>query len=114
MRDWKGNTIKPGDTIMIVETVQQKAYSKLSAIALAIGSYFIDVKPRKQKGWWPVVELKVIPCFFAGFTGEEPILVYFPDATAGLLNSESLPDHLVICIKGVSDNETEYYLNYFK
>jgi hypothetical protein len=108
MRDWKGNKIKPGDTIVIVETIQQKAYSKLSAFALAVGSYFADVEPRTKKGWWPVVELQVMPCIMTGFKPEEePALVCYPDGDYGIVLPNRLSPNLVVCVKGISDNETD-------
>lgn len=91
MTDWRGNFIQSGDTISIVATRDDEG----------------------RFGWCvletvEVLELHGTPCYAVKVTPRA--YLYIDIHTLNLL----LSPNDIICIKGKSDNEVEYYLKYFE
>ena len=91
MTDWKGNIITSGDTISIVATKDDFG----------------------RHGWCELESLDVkevfgIPCMELVAIGNVKLYLDL------LIINLWLGQDQIICIKGKSDNEQEYYLKYFE
>lgn len=110
LTDWKGNRIKPGDTIIIVNT---KPILGASYLNLPDGEK-VQVTEEPPGYIWDIQEeYKVIgseecPCIELKTNGYTIVSSLY--GAVWLVNGSSV----IICIKGVSDNEQDYYIEYFK
>lgn len=100
--DWKGNEIKEGDSILLVST-------KSSSI-------LVTTEPPKDI--W-VIELeytiisdcgRLLAAYGIRWNGFQRIFLEPLDS----LSPENLKEGVILCIKGASDNEQDYYTEYFK
>lgn len=108
LTDWKGNEIKSGDTLVIVKT---KPLAKSAGI-LYKGQYH-EIEKYPEHIWSVSEEMKVM--------GSDNYLMVqeYADGITVLSSLHGLiwlleGSSTIICIKGVSDNEQEYYSEYFK
>lgn len=117
MTDWKGNIIEVGHTVVTVAVDNPFAGATMVfGFITADGEHIqYDSAPiKKEHLWIPTGEYKIIEgntvtSYNDDFHHEVPI--QFIDTwipTSNFLNQ------LIWCIKGMSDNQEEYYLNYFK
>lgn len=110
LEDWKGNRIKPGDTIVIVNT---KPIFGASLLHLPNGDK-VQITEDPPKHIWDIQEeYKVIgseeyPCIELKTNGYTIVSSLY--GAVWLVNDSSI----IICIKDVSDNEQDYYMEYFK
>lgn len=107
LTDWKGNIINSGDTIVLVRT---KPMFGAGFMLLPTGEYVQITEEPPEHIWQVIAEHKV--------TGAYPNLITQTEEqgfkfTTTLKNFLMLADG-VICIKGLSDNEQDYYTEYFK
>lgn len=108
--DWKGNEIKVGDTLVLYRTIPE------TKIEIHTGLTWTDpIPPFKQenkKVWRKVWEKEVTK-----FMGTEVVSFNVGEEThhQSLMMLEiGKNGYDVICIKGVSDSEQDYYTEYFK
>lgn len=115
MKDWKGNEIEEGDTIMLVSTKSAEINSSLILIDFSHPEKKAEVlstyKKKANYRWLPTHEYKIIKIgswLYFTFMENEITCNYGID-----ILKYSLDDNTILCIKGKSDNETEYYQHYF-
>lgn len=115
--DWKGNAIKAGDTIVNVGT--KPLFGKTTFGLMFVGKdgeksfhKLSESEEPPQHIWNVLGEYKVVQradkLYYVLKTDD---ITYFLDLSMMLFGGQ--PDD-IICIKGVSDNEQEYYAEYFK
>lgn len=120
MKDWKGNDIKPGDTVVHVRVKKLPITTKL--VVLDFENDTINVvgtndTPAKDYDWEVVGEREVVSLdgrMYFQHTGTDGIVYRIDTSIGDFMADPVLAGTEILCIKGVSDNETEYYLNYFK
>ena len=116
MKDWKGNDIKAGDTIVLVRTTPM--FKNLGwMIPKGKGKfYFYKSEIQPPEHCWEPSEYQ---------TKEHEGKIYYTSGkskdryTHWMILDEFtlkfwLQTHTLICIKGVSDSEEDYYKEYFK
>jgi hypothetical protein len=114
MKDWKGNDIEEGDTIVLVSTKSHPIDSSLVLMNLGsnepptvLSTYKEDARYR-----WLVLntyKIKNIRGRLYVTFNDDGITCNYGITTLDFFKG----DHAIICIKGKSDNETEYYQHYF-
>lgn len=116
MKDWKGNKIKAGDTIVFVST---KPLFEDFGWMIPKGNGVFEVlklKDQPKEHCWEPREYKT--------QEKDGLLFYTPaeEPTDGIVRWFILDEFSmkffsqpgeILCIKGVSDNEEEYYKQYF-
>lgn len=114
MNDWKGNLIKVGDTVVTVATQSAFAGSDIRVGAIDMsGEYLSDPIHIEQDYLWiptgeyKIIEGNVLTSYNDGFHHE------FPLQFIDLIPTSCFLAPLIWCIKGVSDDKDDYYLNYF-
>lgn len=110
LEDWKGNRIKPGDTIVIVRT--KPAFDTVS-ITFSKRDEVLVRECAPDHIWEIIEELEVIgdenyPLIHTKVNG----FSFISSAHAAVWLGHSSSS--IVCIKGVSDNEQDYYTEYFK
>lgn len=107
MKDWKGNEIKIGQTIIVVEVINEDAGAIFSLVNDPTGKEYIT---GTNYCWKPRMEVEVL---------DYDDLVDLDDSAwkQSPINLLSIAickqDWEIICIKGVSDSEEEYYKHKF-
>jgi len=116
MKDWKGNTIKVGDTIVVINKEQMFAGNEVGLCRMnengewEFESLGID-KPRHK--WEIQNKIEVTP-------PSSECTIYTSRKENDLIPINQIDfccpiqPFQVCCIEGVSDNEEEYYLEFFK
>jgi len=116
MRDWKGNKVSVGDTVIVIETYVPER--ELMGCWLDMGSSRgSEVKtygkiPAKY-GWREVGRYDIVELGGRTYMDMGGVKV---EVLPGRLDLETtcFRSENIICIEGVSDNQGEYYLDYFK
>lgn len=114
MKDWKGNNIQIGDTIVLVSTRSHGVSSSLVLMSFCsnepptvLSTYKEDANYR----WLILSTYEIINHngkLYYSWSNED--YTYNFDLNSIELMKE---ENVVICIKGKSDNEKEYYEYYF-
>ena len=114
MKDWKGNEIQVGDTIVLVSTKSQATESSLILMDFSSNEppQVLSTHKEESKYQWVVLSSYLIT------KHRGRLYLTFDDngitSNYGIETlSFFLSDSDIICIKGKSDNETEYYQHYF-
>lgn len=131
LTDWKGNIIKAGDVLVKVRIKKQKsqlvfdinaAELSYSKNEISISEFVSRVQEINDKFietpsymWEPISEHTVqesestgnlfIQTKYSEYRSTESLFIF--------LNGSVHPKEETVCIKGLSDNETEFYLHYF-
>lgn len=105
--DWAGNVIQEGDTLVLVRTKPVLGIMGFFIPSTGVHETIPDTEPPLYI-WQPVEEFLVRPGYVViqqqrGITNIMSLSIMM----------ELIDPRSVVCIKGKSDNETEYYLNYF-
>jgi len=117
MKDWKGNDIKAGDTIVFVRTTPM--FKNLGwMIPKGKGEFdFYKSEIQPPEHCWEPSEYQTKEhegkLFYGSKEKASDGLNYWMILDDFTINFWLQP-HTVICIKGVSDSEEEYYKEYFK
>lgn len=90
MTDWRGNFIQSGDTISIVATRDDEGRFGWCVLETA-----------------EVIELCGVPCYAMKISPRAYLYIDIHSINLFLNDTD------IICIKGKSDSEQEYYLDYF-
>lgn len=122
IKDWKGSVIQEGDTVLKVRVKNMDAGMSFCLIEIEVGSG----KPFKQitekikvpeRDIWEIAE----EIFIKPMTGKDDNMVVMsfmkPYVETTLLCADmhlSCNHNEILCIKGKSDSEEEYYLEKFK
>ena len=117
MKDWQGNDIKEGQTLIAVAIKPAEQMSAPIIIDPASGEVRM-VQAMAFKGpayiWYPYIRAEVIDR-----AGELCLSIYSRHQGAYIaapiqMVEEVKNDFVEFCIEGVSDNEEEFFKNYFK
>lgn len=108
MKDWKGNEIIPGMTIVVVEVVNEDAGAVFSLVNDPSGKEHVI---GTNYCWKPRMEVEVQDYDDMVDVSESE----WKQAPVNLLSIAICKQAWeIICIKGVSDNEQEYFTRHFK
>lgn len=111
--DWKGNKVKPGDTVYLV---------RIFEIKYDLFSMTINVTvPDKSKPCWEVITTfnvteykegaeKLIR-YFHRYSGYDPNKIYDTPINGNDLRHGCGSDTYILCIKGLSDNRVHYEIH---
>lgn len=111
MRDWKGNIISDGDTVLFIRTTP--VFSRMSLVIPDDNGLQTIATQESRKYLWDVEsEIVIFDKGGALFYETERDGYKFVLPIEGPFNRVS--QSYVVCIKGKSDNEEEYYNNFFK
>lgn len=115
MKDWKGNEIKPGDIVVVVGVRSMMEGARMGLMELNsegvlnwVEGCVSDPIPR-QFLWEPGPEYEILDEGNGIYMG--PLFSQIPINHAEFHITVQPWD--ILCIKGVSDDKDEYYLNYF-
>lgn len=111
LTDWKGNEIKPGHRVVQVRIKPLFGRSQLCLINNGKLQPLHDILDEPEYIWEPLDEYLVQGNeeYMVIFTEQGPYTLATPLSSLFLFKSDSI----IICIKGFSDNEEDFYLNYF-
>ena len=116
--DWQGNQIFDGATLLVVRIKPTIIYD-ISGVEHAAKYYnkhnmsILQSAPLKEYYWDVIAEGKVF------VYNENSIYLEIGELYAALLlvvsdDERGTKPHDIVCIKGLSDNEEAFYLEYFK
>lgn len=114
--DWRGNEIKGGDTVITVATKPLFSEMHLYELGEEKGTILSSAK-FPEHIWEPQTEYEIISK--DDWIGCKTTVFYNQIETTMISSIESLSADLlqrgvILCIKGVSDNEQDYYTEYFR
>lgn len=114
MKDWKGNDIKAGDTIVYVRIKPFFKNPKFHLVADGKVVQSIDLPEPPSHVWEPGDPMEVYQLggklMVKTTDGEFTLHTPLENPMRNIMKSN---DH-VLCIVGVSDSEEEFYQDYFK
>lgn len=115
MKDWKGNKIEAGQTVLIVNVKSMFGGSKSQLMIMTENGFEkIGEETTLPEGYqWTIVsENKILP-------PSKNVTISMGDAPSEIpINQASLwlsvQPWQILCIKGISDNYEDYFKEYFK
>jgi hypothetical protein len=111
--DWKGNYIKPGQTLIFIRTKPIFSEQKMFIHNFSTGeNKQVGETVIFKKNIWKIInEIDI-------WEDQNEVMFYtlkIKDNTVHIQLSEFLfTGNCIVCIKDVSDNEQDYYTQYFK
>lgn len=120
MTDWKGNVIQEGDTVLKVRVKNWDAGCSYSIIELDFSNKKYTqltepVKAKEEHLWEICEEIFITPNEESDGTVKMSFLKPYVETPLWCAEMHlSCQHNEILCIKGKSDSQEEYYLSYFK